>query len=220
VIKLSGHNNGHFTWRPICVSARGSDWVGNLQAILVTIVIWRIPINSDNCDISGATTSLFRAENAGIMLLQNFGIYLQVHTALQPRRLTTTSSPPWEPQTLVITLLKKTFPWDWLIGWLSNLSHSYCFTIRLTVTFSVHCSGGSYQFETFLTTELYWLEIFVAIINLCRESFYILVIKSEIPSTGVRRAGRKAKHSLSLVPRLRMHGAIPPLPPSAAWRGT
>jgi hypothetical protein len=38
---------GHFTWRPTCVSACGSDWMGNPQAILITMVTWGIPILPD-----------------------------------------------------------------------------------------------------------------------------------------------------------------------------
>jgi hypothetical protein len=30
-------NNGHFTWRPVSVSARRSHWAGNLQVALITI---------------------------------------------------------------------------------------------------------------------------------------------------------------------------------------
>jgi hypothetical protein len=36
--------------------------------------------------------------HGGSIFLRNVGIYLLHHTALQPRRPTSTSSPPWEPQ--------------------------------------------------------------------------------------------------------------------------
>jgi hypothetical protein len=37
-LKSENNNNGYFTWRPACVSAHGSDWVGDLQATMVTMV--------------------------------------------------------------------------------------------------------------------------------------------------------------------------------------
>jgi hypothetical protein len=49
-------------------------------------------------NVSEEHTASFRAEDGGSIFLQNVGIYLQVHTALQPRRPTSTSSPPREPQ--------------------------------------------------------------------------------------------------------------------------
>jgi hypothetical protein len=42
----------------------------------------------------GETYCLHRQGDS--MFLQNFGIYLRVHTASQPRRTTLTSSPPWK----------------------------------------------------------------------------------------------------------------------------
>jgi hypothetical protein len=42
------------------------------------------------------TASILDLQEA--VLLRNV-IYLQVHAALQPRRPTSTPSPPWEPQT-------------------------------------------------------------------------------------------------------------------------
>jgi hypothetical protein len=38
------------------------------------------------------------SEYGDSMFLRKVVIYLQVHTALQPRRPTSASSPPWEPQ--------------------------------------------------------------------------------------------------------------------------
>jgi hypothetical protein len=38
------------------------------------------------------------SEDGGSMFLRNVGIYLQVHTTLQPCRSTSTSSPQWYPQ--------------------------------------------------------------------------------------------------------------------------
>jgi hypothetical protein len=35
----------------------------------------------------------------------------------------------------------------------------------------------------------------------------------------IKRTGRVADHSPPLVPRLRMRGAIPPLPNTSSWRG-
>jgi hypothetical protein len=43
------------------------------------------------------TASIFRAENVGNIFLRNVGIYLQVHTASQPRRL------PWTTDVSTIT---------------------------------------------------------------------------------------------------------------------
>jgi hypothetical protein len=40
------------------------------------------------------TVSIFRDEDGDSMFLQNTGIYQQVHMALLPRGLTSTSSPP------------------------------------------------------------------------------------------------------------------------------
>jgi hypothetical protein len=37
------------------------------------------------------TVSIFSLEHGGSMLLRNVGIYLRVHTALQPRRPTSTN---------------------------------------------------------------------------------------------------------------------------------
>jgi hypothetical protein len=38
-------------------------------------------------------------------------------------------------------------------------------------------------------------------------------------NAGAKRPGRKANHSRHVVPRLRMHGAIPALPNMSSWRG-
>jgi hypothetical protein len=40
-----------------------------------------------------------------IMFLRNVGIYIQVYTASQPRRTTSPSSPPWEPQISLAVIL-------------------------------------------------------------------------------------------------------------------
>jgi hypothetical protein len=42
----------------------------------------------------GTYCPIFRAEDGGSIFLRNVGIYLQVHTVLQPRRPTSTSLPP------------------------------------------------------------------------------------------------------------------------------
>jgi len=38
-------------------------------------------------------------------------------------------------------------------------------------------------------------------------------------SPGAKQPGREANHFPQLVPRLRMRGAIPPLPNTSSWRG-
>jgi hypothetical protein len=42
--------------------------------------------------------NILRPEDGDGMFLRNVGIYVQVHTALQSKRPTMSSSPPWEPQ--------------------------------------------------------------------------------------------------------------------------
>jgi hypothetical protein len=50
------------------------------------------------------------AEDEESMFLRNAGIYLQVPTVLQPRRPTLASSPPWEPQTSIFSILTVFIP--------------------------------------------------------------------------------------------------------------
>jgi hypothetical protein len=70
-----------------------------LLSVLIFWVVTPFELQVDN-NVSGKhTVSIFRAEYDGdSMFLRNAGVYLQVYTALQPRRTTSTSSPPWEPQ--------------------------------------------------------------------------------------------------------------------------
>jgi hypothetical protein len=70
-------------------------------------------------------------EDGDSMFLQNFGIYVWVHTATQPRRMTSTSSLPWKPQIFHIC-------WYDLGNWLSDLLTfqigSYCGYLTETST--------------------------------------------------------------------------------------
>jgi hypothetical protein len=50
------------------------------------------------CKVVDRYQCFFGAENGGSMFLQNAGIYLQVHMALQPSRPTLISSLPQESQ--------------------------------------------------------------------------------------------------------------------------
>jgi hypothetical protein len=44
----SNNSNGHFTWRSTCVSARRTDWMGNPETIVITVVAWGISSHPDN----------------------------------------------------------------------------------------------------------------------------------------------------------------------------
>jgi hypothetical protein len=46
---------------------------------------------------------VFNSEYVGSMFLRNAGIYVQVHTVLQPRRTTPISSSPWQPKDSCVT---------------------------------------------------------------------------------------------------------------------
>jgi hypothetical protein len=53
---------------------------------------------SEECIASNFRAEVFYHENGGGIFLRNVDIYLQIHTASQPRRPTSTSSPQCEPQ--------------------------------------------------------------------------------------------------------------------------
>jgi hypothetical protein len=57
----SDNNNGLFTWKPTCLSARLSDWVGNLQVTLVTVaaVITLVKGQKSKCDERSRIVTLY-----------------------------------------------------------------------------------------------------------------------------------------------------------------
>jgi hypothetical protein len=87
--------SGHWRWRqydpPKCF------WLPTNRQY-IPLKRWYLPTNPH-----GVTP-----EDGGSrpMFFRNIGICLQVHTALQPRRSTSTSSQPWEPQTLIRWIVK------------------------------------------------------------------------------------------------------------------
>jgi hypothetical protein len=70
------------------------------------LVLWAV----NPCGLVGMYCLQGWREDGGSMFLRNVGIYPQVQTVLQPRRTSSTSSPPWEYQIWFSTCLTEHKP--------------------------------------------------------------------------------------------------------------